>query len=250
MKNKFLVIAAVFMLMFSVAGQAMAAFTSGELIRVVYVNGGVGNEVATDLGAASTWTSPSAITSTISYTTYKFSLSSFTGYSYSDLSVVYFLKTEANSFWTSGDLDGQDNLSGEKSATGERISHVLSYYENLSGSQVTGESKHGNSYWKKLNEKGVGKFYAFLTESGEQNLAALATGGYVDQYLYYYPSGTSNLAGSGVAVAQIRTFADGHTEINPVPVPAAVYLLSSGLLALVGVRKHLIRRDRNEPANS
>jgi len=121
---------------------------------------------------------------------------------------------------------------------------VLGYYASLGGSQVTGVSSNLSSYWKNPNQSGlgVGKFVAFLRESGEQNLAALATVGYVDQYLYYYPSSTSNLAGSGVAVAQIRTFADGHTEIMPVssvPVPAAVWLLGSGLIGLVGIRRRM-----------
>ena len=244
MKKKLLVFAAAFMLLFSFAGQAMAAFTTNELIRVVYVNGGVGNEVATDLGAASTWTSPSAITSTTSYTTNNFAISSFTGYGYADLNVVYFLKTQNNAFWTSGDLDGQNNSAGKKSASGGSIMTVLGYYASLGGSQVTGVSSNLSSYWKNPNQSGlgVGKFVAFLRESGEQNLAALATVGYVDQYLYYYPSSTSNLAGSGVAVAQIRTFADGHTEIMPVssvPVPAAVWLLGSGLIGLVGIRRRM-----------
>jgi len=40
----------------------------------------------------------------------------------------------------------------------------------------------------------------------------------------------------------IRTMADGSTIINPeaaapVPIPAAAYLLGSGLLGLVGIRR-------------
>jgi hypothetical protein len=45
-------------------------------------------------------------------------------------------------------------------------------------------------------------------------------------------------------VATIRTYADGTTQLNPTsvaqtPVPAAVYLLGSGLLGLVGIRRKM-----------
>lgn len=239
MKKKFLVIAAVFMLMFSFAGQAMAAFATGDLIRVVYVTGGVGNEVATDLGAATTWT-PGTITSTTSFTADKFSLSSFTGYGYSDLKVVYFLDTTAGgNYWTSGDPGGQTTTSGKKTTLATATASVLSYYAGLGGSQVTGLSSNLSSYWKKLDQSGTqtGKFMGFLTTSGEVSLAALATVGYVDQWLYYYSS--PNSAASGNAVAKLRTFADGHTEVSAVPVPAAIWLLGSGLIGLVGIRRRM-----------
>ena len=39
----------------------------------------------------------------------------------------------------------------------------------------------------------------------------------------------------------IRTFADGHTEIIPMatPLPAAFWLLGSGLMGLVGIRRRM-----------
>ena len=50
MKKKLLILAAVAMLTFSFAGQAMAAFSQGDLIEVVYDISGSGPEVAVDLG--------------------------------------------------------------------------------------------------------------------------------------------------------------------------------------------------------
>jgi len=38
----------------------------------------------------------------------------------------------------------------------------------------------------------------------------------------------------------IRTFADGSTQVSaPVPVPAAIWLLGSGLIGLVGIRRRM-----------
>jgi hypothetical protein len=74
--------------------------------------------------------------------------------------------------------------------------------------------------------------------------------GYVDHTLYYYgsPSGASG-ASTGLAVATIRTYADGATQLNPrvaaTPVPAAVYLLGSGLLGLVGIRRKMAAQEED-----
>jgi hypothetical protein len=87
-----------------------------------------------------------------------------------------------------------------------------------------------------------------------QNLAALSTVGYVDQLLYFfdYNGSLSDVAGTPLAI--IRTFltSDGSTvntagtliatelralDAAPVPVPAAVWLLGTGLIGLVGIRR-------------
>ena len=248
MKNKILLMAAVFMLMFSFAGQAMAAFTTGDLIRVVYVNGGVGAEVATDLGTFSTYTTPGSIGSTISYTTNDFSLSQFAGQSdWSNISVAYYLKvgTSNASFWLSGPVaGGQSTTGGLKTSLSSGIASTLTYYNGLAGgaSQVSGVSSNASSYYSKLDLVGtaVGQFTGY-TSGGEVGLAGLSTVGYVDQYLYYYDKATNGSPMSGVAIADIRTFADGHTEIIPMatPLPAAFWLLGSGLMGLVGIRRRM-----------
>ena len=241
MKKKLFVTAAVFMLMFSFAGQAMAAFTSGDLIMVVYKTGGTGNEVAIDLGAFSAST---PVSGTTLYNANTFALSQFTGSSWSDLNVAYFEKSSGGSpnFWLSGPTDGvQTNNGAIKSGLNTAMSQVLGAYSTAASgaSMVTLASSSANSYWQSLNLSGtsVGQFATYVNQVSEKNLAALASTGYVDQYLYYYPKATNGTNGSGVAIADVRTFADGHTEISAVPIPAAIWLLGSGLIGLVGIRR-------------
>ena len=100
-----------------------------------------------------------------------------------------------------------------------------------------------NSYYYKLDKNGlgVGTFNGFLNATNAAGAeATLPSSGYVDLYLYYYAYSTANTSNPGVEIADIRTFADGHTEVLPssaVPIPAAVWLLGSGLVGLVGIRR-------------
>lgn len=73
----------------------------------------------------------------------------------------------------------------------------------------------------------------------EANLAALVTGTAtsVTQNLYHFTS--ANVAGSvadfnGVT---ITTSADGSSTVTATPIPAAFYLMGSGLMGLVGLRR-------------
>jgi hypothetical protein len=62
------------------------------------------------------------------------------------------------------------------------------------------------------------------------------TGGFSDVYMYEYDA-MNNAWDYGT----IRLYADGSAVLNPtsnpVPVPAAVWLLGSGLLGLIGIRR-------------
>ncbi|HUN55826.1 MAG TPA: VPLPA-CTERM sorting domain-containing protein [Smithella sp.] len=245
MKKKLFLIAATFMLMFSFAGQAMASFAAGDLIQVVLTNDGSGSEVVTDLGSFTSNTTSGSITDTTLSNTVDFT-TNFSGQSLSNLNVVYFVADGSNTgIWVTGNDGGQSNSSGKKSGTNSALTNLLNYYASLgSGSQVVGASSDTNSYWSLMDKGGVGvgTFDGFihLTADADSSLAALATTGYVDQYLYYYAASTLNSAKSGVEIADIRTFADGHTEIIPLvstPLPAAVWLLGSGLMCLVGIRR-------------
>jgi hypothetical protein len=253
MKKKLLVFAAVFMLVLSVAGQAMASFAVGDLIEVVYQTNGLGNEVATDLGPLTSLTSAASVTdsgnlgNTINFTTL------FPGQSVSNLNVAYFMYTASGAFWVSGPIPPSDGQTIEANGHVTAAKSAMNLVQNLyAGNLVSGSttqaqiaSSAGNSYWNLLdkNSVAVGSFGTLVNggTANEANLANLATTGYVDQYLYYYPSSVSGIKNSaGVEIADIRTFADGSTEIIPLvttPLPAAFWLLGSGLVGLVGIRR-------------
>ena len=245
MKKKILILAAVFMLMFSFAGQAMAAFTSGDLIQVIYTNDGSGAELAVDLGSFNSHTTSSGISDTSFSNTVSLS-SAFPGYSASQLNVSYYVFNSNTGlgntgYWVVGtDESGLTNRAGGKSGTTTAFNNLTTYYNSMSGcSSVTSGavSSESSSYWALMMKYGAasGGFDNYLP-TGVFTEATLPSSGYVDQYLYYFPY--NNSANAGVEIADIRTFADGHTEVIPtVPIPAAVWLLGSGLIGLVGIRR-------------
>jgi hypothetical protein len=240
MKKKLFLIAATFMLMFSFAGQAMASFATGDLIQVIYVAGGP--EVATDLGSFSATSSTSVTDSGNLGNTVNFS-SLFSGYSESQLNVAYFIYGgTTGGIYVTGADGGQTNNGSLKSTLQADFTAVLNYYKSISSTatQVSGTTANAASYYYKLDSNGthVAADAGFLTTANGE--AQLSTSGYVDLYLYYYKNSSINVAGSGTEIADIRTFADGSTEIIPLvstPLPAAVWLLGSGLVGLVGIRR-------------
>jgi hypothetical protein len=243
MKKKLFLIAATFMLMFSFAGQAMASFAAGDLIQVIYVAGGP--EVATDLGSFSSNTTAIGSDSGNLGNTVNFS-SLFSGYSESQLSVAYYVYNgSSGGLWVTGADGGQTNNGSLKGTLNTDFNTVNSYYQGLSAAasgatQVSGSTTNSSGYYYKIDNNGthVGGVAGFLTTANGE--AQLSSSGYVDLYLYYYAYSKMNVAGSGTEIADIRTFADGSTEIIPLvstPLPAAFWLLGSGLIGLIGIRR-------------
>ena len=246
MKRFAMILLAACVPLFGVSGKAMAAFTAGDLIQVVYQLNGA-NEVATDLGAFAPTTAYSGTGA--SFTTNLLPAAgtgAFTGSAWSDLQVAYFIKDAANTAaWVSGPQAGQTN--GNRQGTGLQgnATSVISKYGSLgAASQYVLAQSDLQSYVTKMDlgspTINAGFWGGFIpSKTGEQNLGALSTLGYVDSYLYYY--GSANTQQAGLQVADIRLFADGHTEImgasSAVPIPAPAMLLGSGLLALVGIRR-------------
>jgi hypothetical protein len=235
------------MLVVGMNGQAMAYFEDGNLIRVVYDRGGT-NEVVTDLGAGFN-PSTAGTQGPALLNTNNFSLSQFgSNANFNNLYVAYFTLTVAPStgpitaVWTSG--TGSQNSISRAGGAFITNAHVITGGNMQSGlAQNVNLNAAGNSYWTKFdmgNIDNVGGFGTFLNpanRNGEANLGALATVGYVDQQIFYYNS--PNNAQAGQAVYTIRTHADGTTEIVATPVPAAIYLLGSGLLGLIGIRRKM-----------
>lgn len=246
MKRSFLIILVVTAFLMGLAGQAMAYFEMGNLIRVVYTkseSGGQGNlEVVTDLGSGLNPTTATAASRVLS--TNNFSLSQLGVTDWSNVYVAYFTMTttspySSDSGWISG------NRSSGQSSSGSTSDSTYNNYETIRGSNsalaaseqsamIVGSQSNAWSYTSVMGLDGT--FGGFLTTSNlaDANLSNLATVGYVDQWLYYYAS--TGAGAYGTQVYKLRTYADGHTEINPVPLPAAVYLFGSGLLAIAGFR--------------
>jgi len=244
MKKKLFLIAATFMLMFSFAGQAMASFANGDLIQVVFTTDGSGAEVATDLGSFTAITSGSVTDKSFSNT---INMANFSGYSTTDLSVAYFVYNGASGnlgLWvTSSDGGLTTNGGGNKMTAQSLGGSLLTYYKSISSTATTvvGSASNGNSYNNSADQaSNTGNFGGVIDNTNGSMDATLSATGYVDQYLYYFAMSTLNGSVNGVEVADIRTYADGHTEIIPLvstPLPAAVWLLGSGLIGLVGIRR-------------
>ncbi|MEN6433424.1 MAG: VPLPA-CTERM sorting domain-containing protein [Smithella sp.] len=245
MKKTLFTILTIAMLLVGVAGQAMAYFEQGHLVRVVYDRGGV-NEILTDMGGGFDYTSPSNINSKI--TDNPFDIADLGLADYSNVYVSYFiLKTYGvsgvNSLWLSGPNGGQTSRYGAWSSTGAATVSLIGI-NHMTGNAQNVYSQHVmSSYADYINAGDFGTMMTFISNGNmEQNLGSFNAEGsqYVDQYLYYYAPNIVT-GKPGLKVAQIRTYeggtTGGTTEINPVPVPAAVYLLGSGLLALVGIRR-------------
>jgi hypothetical protein len=242
--KKIMMLLIAMVLLLGVSGQALAYFEDGDLIRVVYSSTGT-MESATDLGSITSLTSPS--TAHVVYNTNNFSLGQLgSGATLDHSYVAYFTATlNPNHAWTSGSsASGQTGIAGAFQGYVGSMHYTTGLYQVNGGHPATAMETFSTgdplSYVKQLASV-PGALGGFLNQNNgaEANLAALATVGYVDQYLYYYGSIPTRGNTTGMNVATIRTFADGHTELNPVPIPAAVYLLGSGLLGLVGIRRKM-----------
>ena len=232
------------MLLLGANRQALASFSAGDLIQVVYSTTD-SYEVATDLGAFAPTTAYTG--STITFNTNPFptpGTGAFANSSWSNLNVAYF-ESAGSSAWVSGPTTGLQTSGNSQSNFSSAAAAVLANYAAAGAGSAQVEQLQSNalSYMSLMDMNSVKGSFAGLIPgaNGETNLAALGngSGSYVDSYLYYYSN--VNNPGSGLAVADIRTFADGTSEIvgsnNATPVPPSVLLMGSGLIGLAGFRR-------------
>ena len=243
------------------AGQSFANFSDTHLIRVVYdLNSAI--EVATDLGIVGPNGKINGATATnlIAGAGGKFNLADLGASSFSELKVAYLAmdRSAAQDGWISG-TSARTSASLKWSVFNSGLGLV---YSGHGGSGQTdtalGNIKTAgvNSYYIKLDANAAGAegtFAGFIPSAvragSEMVLTPLAaTGGFVDQQLYFY--NTPNSAALGVQVDSLRTVSyldngvlKGETIINyrAVPVPASLFLLAPGLLGLVGLRRRVMR---------
>lgn len=217
------------------ASSAFASFADLELIRVCYDRSG--SEIATDLGKVKDILAAPTTTVAGSFGNLA------TGY------VSYFaLDRVTSQLWVSGSnttasiVTGTVNgLTSLKSGT----TNTYSLYNTQGGTNYTGLASLSNSYKNKISATQGNMAFSIANGSRlytEASLASLiSTGsGSATQTLYFWNNANTTVTAekTGVAVATITTNFDGTTTINtPTPIPAAFYLMGSGLLGLVGLRR-------------
>jgi len=241
MKKKLIALLAGALLTTAMAGNALAAFADFDLIRVVYQRSGGTVEVGTELGSVSTLLAAGPNTATTG--------GAFTSLTGTDLSsgnyyVAYFARDKASSdLWFTGS-DATKLGSLKSSSVNSVIDSVMNGYNAIGGSagdtQVLQSTTNANSYKVKTFANGwAGVFSAGFSDT-EASLADLANGA-ITQDLYYW--GNFAATGFGVKVGSITTNADGSSIVNyeapaaPTPIPPAFFLMGSGLLGMVGLRR-------------
>jgi hypothetical protein len=262
MKKKLVTLLAAALLTVSFAGNALAAFQIGDLIRVTYDTVGT-KEYATDLG---NWASMVAAAKTGNVTvgggTDAITLANLGTASWSNLVVGYYLidnTASANQMAIAGNPGGLTSAGRSfASVQGNATSTLILYSNNAAGatSVTIADKSVLGSFYGKMDGGGIniGAYGGWINNpavnnpGGMMNLAALATTGYVDQAIYSWTG--ANLSGSGAlpnttVAFTVRTMTDGSTIINPaaqvpgVPVPPAFFLMGSGLLGMFGIRRKM-----------
>ena len=203
------------------------------MIQVIYATGSVtGNEYATDLGSISTLLGGVSTPGSSSLLANNNLFGLATSAPLNNYQVAYFaVPPGASTVYISGSLSGSSSYSGKKSTIASDSNGVVLLYNGTGLQTGTGATlglywntvsqTSTSSYTYKMNAdktSSVGTFAGFqTTATGE----ATISGNPVYQELYYYSNPNSAVA--GVGAIQIKTLANGQTELinsaaaTPVP---------------------------------
>ena len=254
MKKKMIVILAGALLTMGMAGNAMAYFSGDDLIRVVY-NTTTSVETATDLGSVA------ALMAATSGTVVGSGAAAFTANGAGSVTfggdkVAYYATSVGSGsdalLYISGNATTASGISGLKwSSTGPSgaIGNVDANYASEAGSNSYVQSTTAgatSTYYKTLDQSGTGTgtLGGFVNSGSkgktEASLTNLATTP-VTQGLWYFANANATTS-AGTLALTLQTNADGSTtvlngNVASTPIPPAFFLMGSGLLGMVGLRR-------------
>jgi hypothetical protein len=250
MKKKMIALIAGLMLTLS-AGSAFAAFSDLNLTRIAY---GSSNEVATDLGSLSSLIAAGSTTLSTGTSNLVAMGAGATGTG-SSVYVAYYaasydINTGAQSLYFSAQDNGMGshfaiNTVNAPNAVGvlaNSLGGVSAYYASLPGTTdsinpavVSATSARANLSTYFSNFEGGGAPGTSVLNGTVVALTDAPLTSATTQGLYYW----DGVTGQAVEVATITTNLNGSSTINTTatPIPAAAYLLGSGLMGLFGLRR-------------
>jgi hypothetical protein len=279
MKSTFLAIVACALLLFGIAAPGHAAFTTGDLIQVVY-DTQTGDEVGTDLGSLSSILSSGGETFTANPVTLtQLGVTSFSalGNTYTTGintgvavgGVAYYVWSGTNQTLSTTYLvvAASSTLSsltsaGSFSAGKTAMVNANNTYIGAAGgtSQAVIATSNAKSYWNGLDINGatgsIGSYSGWLSTANGQNFyggeVVPVDYGSVTQTLYQWAGGTSGVGGLGTPIGTIttETLNVGSQEVleavftpeaAPVPLPPSVLLMAPGLFGLIGLSRRIRR---------
>lgn len=222
------------------ASNAMAYFADGDLIRVVYDSAGT-FEQATDLGSITALSSASNLTIG--------GIDTSSVADKSGLMVTYFAKqitgTGTGSFYIAQDATQTTSagINGSKwsSIGASSMASVYTYYNSKGTATVNVLTTDTNSYAKKLDQSNTSPgLFAGLTDASTKDFAEVSLSDIANvnaMNLYYFQDGNAKQTVSTPYLTILTDSTGTHITGTATPIPAAAYLLGSGLMGLFGLRR-------------